>query len=73
MTGIIVDGLVGEREIVIKNIKNEFLNVDGIAGASIMGDGRVILIIDISVLLRKRNRAKWSVESNLLTGEVVEV
>ncbi|MBU8921030.1 MAG: chemotaxis protein CheA [Bacteroidales bacterium] len=73
LTGIIVDGLVGEREIVIKNIKNEFLNVDGVAGASIMGDGRVILIIDISELLRKRGANKRQIETNLLSGELAGV
>ena len=73
LTGIIVDGLVGEREIVIKNIKNDFLDVNGIAGASIMGDGRVILIIDIPVLLCKRGTTKRQVETNLLPGEPVGV
>jgi two-component system chemotaxis sensor kinase CheA len=52
--GIIVDKLLGEQEIVINRLNCVFLNVEGIAGAAIMGDGAVIPILDIPVLFRKK-------------------
>lgn len=50
--GLVVDGLIGEREVVIKSIENGFHPVDGFSGATILGDGRVSLIVDVSALLR---------------------
>ena len=46
-----VDDLLGEEDIVIKSLADNFRNVSGIAGASILGDGRVSLILDVSALL----------------------
>ncbi len=46
-----VDDLLGEEDIVIKSLAENFRNVSGIAGASILGDGRVSLILDVSALL----------------------
>lgn len=45
--GIIVDNLQGQREIVIKPLGNYLGNIQGIAGSTILGDGSVILILDI--------------------------
>ncbi len=50
--GLIVDGLVGEREVVIKSIEAGFQYYEGFSGATILGDGRVSLIVDVSGLLR---------------------
>jgi two-component system chemotaxis sensor kinase CheA len=50
--GLVVDGLMGEREVVIKSIDNNFQSVEGFSGATILGDGRVSLIADVSALLR---------------------
>lgn len=49
--GIMVDSLIGEEDIVIKPLKDQYTNSPGIAGASILGDGSVSLIIDVSQLL----------------------
>ena len=49
--GIMVDSLIGEEDIVIKPLKDQFANSPGIAGASILGDGSVSLIIDVAQLL----------------------
>lgn len=51
--GIVVDSLVGEQEIVIKSLGKYIGNVQGISGATIMGDGNVALIIDVSNLVKK--------------------
>jgi len=49
--GLIVDALIGEEDVVIKPLKDEFSNTPGIAGATILGDGKVSLIIDVTQLL----------------------
>lgn len=49
--GLMVDSLIGEEDVVIKPLKDQFTNSPGIAGASILGDGSVSLIIDVAQLL----------------------
>jgi two-component system chemotaxis sensor kinase CheA len=48
--GLIVDSLIGQEEVVIKSMGEYLGNTPGIAGATIMGDGRVRLIIDLAGL-----------------------
>jgi len=49
-----VDALAGSREIVVKSLGPQFARVAGISGATILGDGRVVVILDFMTLLRKR-------------------
>ncbi|MFA6937670.1 MAG: chemotaxis protein CheA [Treponema sp.] len=49
--GVMVDALIGEEDVVIKPLHDQFTSSPGIAGASILGDGSVSLIIDVSQLL----------------------
>ena len=49
--GLMVDSLIGEEDVVIKPLTDQFTNSPGIAGASILGDGSVSLIIDVAQLL----------------------
>ncbi|RPJ08126.1 MAG: chemotaxis protein CheA [Spirochaetaceae bacterium] len=49
--GLLVDSLIGEEDIVIKPLKDKFTKSPGIAGATILGDGTVSLIIDVGQLL----------------------
>ena len=56
--GLIVDRLLGEQDIVIKSMAENYRNVDGIAGASILGDGSVSLILDVVAVLEMSTRAK---------------
>ncbi|KYO64565.1 chemotaxis protein CheA [Thermovenabulum gondwanense] len=51
--GIIVDDLIGEQEIVIKSLGNYLKNLKFIAGATILGDGQVALILDINSLFEE--------------------
>ena len=44
--GVLVDALVGQQQVVIKSLEEHYRKVAGIAGATIMGDGKVALIID---------------------------
>ena len=50
--GLVIDSLLGQKEIVIKNIGEYLGNIKGIAGSTILGDGRVIMIIDIGELMK---------------------
>lgn len=49
--GLVVDNLLGEQDIVIKSLAENYRNVAGIAGASILGNGRVSLILDVVAML----------------------
>lgn len=51
--GVVVDALIGEDEIVIKSLSDHFAGVVGITGASILGDGRVALILDPAAIIRE--------------------
>jgi len=50
--GIIVDGLVGQEEIVIKSMGDYLQGIEGIAGATIRGDGGVTLITDVAAMMK---------------------
>ena len=51
---LLVDELVGQQQIVVKNIESNFRKINNISGATIMGDGKVSLIIDVSDLLNSQ-------------------
>ncbi len=50
-TGLIVDSLIDQHEIVIKSFDSTLEQVEGFSGATILGDGNVVLIMDIDNLL----------------------
>ena len=56
-----VDELVGQGQFVIKSLEHNFRKIAGIAGATILGDGRVALILDVSTLLRAGQRSETSI------------
>ena len=47
-----VDELIGQQQVVVKNIENNYRRIEGISGATILGDGRVALIVDVGGLVR---------------------
>lgn len=49
-----VDALAGSREVVVKSLGSQFAAVPGLGGATILGDGRVVVILDVAALLRAR-------------------
>ncbi|NWF90398.1 MAG: chemotaxis protein CheA [Ignavibacteriaceae bacterium] len=49
--GIEVEGLVGQKEVVIKSLGNYFGKIPGVAGSTIMGDGSVVMIADLNELV----------------------
>lgn len=70
-----VDSLVGSREIVVKSLGPQFAGVHGISGATILGDGRVVVILDLLATIRSRHAhlalpQLRSASANLLPAEV---
>ena len=49
--GLVVDKLLGQQEVVIKTVKGELRNVPGISGATILGDGKVAMIVDVASIV----------------------
>ncbi|MGC8519174.1 MAG: Hpt domain-containing protein [Steroidobacteraceae bacterium] len=54
-TAIVADELLGNREIVVKSVGPQIASIRGISGATILGDGRIVIILDIGALVR----AEW--------------
>jgi two-component system, chemotaxis family, sensor kinase CheA len=59
--GLIVDSLVGQEEIVIKSLGEYLKGIEGIAGATIRGDGGVTLIVDVAALMQMAKSVKSTV------------
>jgi two-component system chemotaxis sensor kinase CheA len=55
--GLVVDSLVGEEELVIKALPGEIVSSDLVSGASILGDGTVVLILNVPAILSRLARA----------------
>ncbi len=66
--GLIVDTLVGQEEIVIKSMGEYLHGMDGIAGATIRGDGGVTLIVDVAALMHMAKKIKSSVSTESKNG-----
>jgi two-component system chemotaxis sensor kinase CheA len=49
---MLVDELLGQQQVVVKNLEANYRRVDDVSGATIMGDGRVALILDVGSLVR---------------------
>jgi chemosensory pili system protein ChpA (sensor histidine kinase/response regulator) len=53
-TALLTDEMLGAREIVVKVLGPQLAGIHGIAGATILGDGRIVLILDVAALIRAR-------------------
>ena len=61
--GIAVDRITGQREIVVRAFADSMIKVEGIVGATDLGDGRVVLILNLPALTRLARRDLGSVEA----------
>ncbi|RMF37653.1 MAG: chemotaxis protein CheA [Alphaproteobacteria bacterium] len=52
LVAVLVDELLGQRQVVLKSLEANYQRVEGVSGATILGDGRVALILDIPALIR---------------------
>jgi two-component system chemotaxis sensor kinase CheA len=55
--GLLVDSMVGEEELVIKALPGELVSSDLVSGASILGDGTVVLILNVPAILSRLSRS----------------
>ena len=73
--GLMVDGLVGEEELVIKALDDQVVATDLVSGASILGDGRVVLILNLAAIIERVSRMRpeqaGAVVSGLLRSQSV--
>jgi two-component system chemotaxis sensor kinase CheA len=54
--GYIVDQMIGKKEIVIKSLEQNYRRVDGLIGACLMGDGSIVMVLDVHSLMEIANR-----------------
>jgi len=68
--GIFVDDLLGQQQVVIKSMEANYKRVDGVSGATILGDGSVALILDMSGIIRcwQANNATLQVVGGKASG-----
>lgn len=71
--GLIVDAMEGEEELVIKALDDQSITTDLVSGASILGDGRVVLILNMIALMERFTRARADSKSRRLTGLLSKV
>ena len=68
--GLVVDELLGQQQFVIKSLETNYQRIEGVSGATILGDGTVALIVDIvgiAAIAGERQKEKTSMQS--LTGQ----
>jgi two-component system chemotaxis sensor kinase CheA len=66
--GVVVDALEGEGELVIKALDDHSITTDLVSGASILGDGRVVLILSMIALMNRFTESRTNVTAPQLTG-----
>jgi chemosensory pili system protein ChpA (sensor histidine kinase/response regulator) len=57
-TALVADELVGSREIVVKSVGPQISSIRGISGATILGDGRIVIILDVGAMVRSEWRSR---------------
>ena len=60
--GLLVDRIIGQREIVVRPLTDPLVQVVGIAGATELGDGRIVLILDTAALLQVGRLTTWKLK-----------
>lgn len=68
--GLFVDDLVGQSQVVIKSLEANYRKVDGVSGATILGTGRVALILDVEELIRMHKKRAKKKPDSVLAKEV---
>jgi chemosensory pili system protein ChpA (sensor histidine kinase/response regulator) len=66
--GVIVDALEGEDELVIKALDDQSITTDLVSGASILGDGRVVLILNMIALMDRFTRGRADITGPRMAG-----
>lgn len=67
---LVADAIHGQRQVVIKSLEQNYQQVEGVAAATILGDGRVALILDVDAVINLRRREPpRPADSNLIAAE----
>jgi len=66
--GVVVDGMEGEDELVIKALDDQSIATDLVSGASILGDGRVVLILNMIALMERFTRGRTDASGTGMAG-----
>jgi len=66
--GLLVNALEGEEELVIKALDDQTVETDLVSGASILGDGRVVLILNLAALVERFSKMRHNAEGSLAFG-----
>jgi len=61
LAGLAVDKIIGQREIVVRSLPDPLVKVDGVNGATELGEGKIVLILDVPSLLRSVTRQKQTI------------
>jgi two-component system chemotaxis sensor kinase CheA len=67
--GFVVDSVIGQYQTVIKSLGRVYRDVDGVSGATILGDGSVALIVDLNHLVHSVERTEMDEVRNLYSSE----
>ncbi|MGM3277152.1 chemotaxis protein CheA [Ralstonia sp. 24A2] len=67
-----IDELVGQQQVVVKNLETNYRRVPGISGATILGDGSVALIVDVSALMREAREGRSGHSENAMRAVSAE-
>ncbi|MDH5681788.1 MAG: chemotaxis protein CheW, partial [Spirochaetota bacterium] len=70
--GVVVDNLLGKREIVIKSLSKDYKEMRGISGATILGNGQIALILDIPGLIRQSRDEGYSITRGKRKNKVIK-
>jgi two-component system chemotaxis sensor kinase CheA len=60
-TALAVDRISGQREIVVRAMSDSLLKIEGLSGATELGDGRLVLILDAPALARAARPGSWTI------------
>jgi two-component system chemotaxis sensor kinase CheA len=65
---LLVQAIQGQRQVVIKSLEANYQQIDGVAAATILGDGRVALILDVDALVTTQHRRKGARSEKRMAG-----
>lgn len=66
--GLFVDELLGQQQVVIKSLENNYKKIDGFSGATILGDGSVALIIDMPGILKLNKNLQTKIPKSIVAA-----
>ncbi|CUA81450.1 Chemotaxis protein histidine kinase CheA [Gulbenkiania indica] len=65
---LLVDDLIGQQQFVVKNLETHYRKVEGVSGATILGNGQVALILDVTTIVRSQRQVSPLAGSEVMVG-----